>query len=83
MQKAYTSYNFGCRVMWFSFAGCFSGAIAHIVCILLFYNVFGWGYTGICYATQFTYTVRFLVIACLTHFSGNFPPLEDAKFFSK
>jgi len=83
LQKAYTSYNFGCRVMWFSFAGCFSGAVSHILSIILFYNILGWGFTGICWATQFTYVVRFSVIACLTHFSGKFPPQKDAQFLSK
>lgn len=60
-----------------------SASLIHFCCIMLFVNVFGWGFYGVCIATLIQFLSRF-VISTIVYM--NVPRLKnttDAKLFSR
>ena len=58
------------------------GALVHFFFILVFCGIFGWGFTGICYASGLLHVARLVANMLLVSYGGIFKT-DEASFFSK
>ena len=81
---SYMIFSMGQRDMLILLASTVSGVIVYGVCMVLFYIVFDFGYTGVCWANALMFVGRFAgTLIYLKVKEKNFTYFDDVHLFSK